>query len=87
MIKQNLPFTHLDSFNLNDILVRIKLDIVTQSNNRHNRAKLECNLTTYHNDTIEQISRDCGWENINSLKNFFRKATGQSMRDWRTDNK
>ena len=34
-------------------------------------------------DSIEKISADCGWDNINSLKNLFRKATGKSMREWR----
>ena len=34
-------------------------------------------------DSIEKISVDCGWENINSLKNLFHKATGKSMREWR----
>ena len=35
-------------------------------------------------DSIEKISADCGWDNINSLKNLFHKATGKSMREWRT---
>jgi len=34
-------------------------------------------------DSIEDISRQCGWTNVNSLKNHFRKATGTTMRDWR----
>ena len=34
-------------------------------------------------DTIERISADCGWANVNSLKNAFRRATGKSMREWR----
>lgn len=34
-------------------------------------------------DSIEKISADCGWDNINSLKNLFRKATGKSMREFR----
>ena len=34
-------------------------------------------------DSIEKISADCGWDNINSLKNLFHKATGKSMREWR----
>ena len=34
-------------------------------------------------DTIERISSDCGWTNVNSLKNAFRRETGLSMRDWR----
>ena len=35
-------------------------------------------------DSIEKISSDCGWDNVNSLKNSFHKATGKSMREWRT---
>ena len=34
-------------------------------------------------DPIEKISADCGWDNVNSLKNVFRRATGKSMREWR----
>ena len=34
-------------------------------------------------DTLERIASDCGWANANSLKNAFRRETGQSMRDWR----
>lgn len=35
-------------------------------------------------DTIDKITADCGWENPNTLKALFRKATGQSMRTWRS---
>lgn len=35
-------------------------------------------------DSIEKISADCGWDNVNSLKNLFRKKTGKSMREWRS---
>jgi len=34
-------------------------------------------------DPIGAISAACGWENVNALKNLFRKAAGMSMRDWR----
>ena len=34
-------------------------------------------------DTIERISAECGWSNANSLKNAFRRLTGQSMREFR----
>ena len=34
-------------------------------------------------DTIEQISRDCGWQNINVLKNLFKRHFGMTMRDYR----
>ena len=34
-------------------------------------------------DTIERISAECGWKNVNSLKNAFRRVTGQSMREFR----
>ena len=70
----DLRFRQLQGETVREVISRMRLDAV-----KHRLATSR--------DTIEQISRDCGWENINSLKNFFRKATGQSMRDWRTDNK
>ena len=38
MIKQNLSLTDLDSFDLDNILIRIQLDIVTQSDDRNDRT-------------------------------------------------
>jgi len=38
-------------------------------------------------DTIERISSDCGWSSPNSLKNAFKRETGQSMRDFRTSSR
>ena len=35
-------------------------------------------------DTIEQLSRDCGWQNINVLKNLFKRHFGMTMRDYRS---
>ena len=45
-------------------------------------AEVRKRLVSTH-DSIEKISADCGWDNVNSLKNLFRKATGKSMRAWR----
>lgn len=36
--------------------------------------------------TIEAISRDCGFENPNNLKIIFRRLTGMTMREWRARN-
>ena len=32
---------------------------------------------------IEKISADCGWDNVNVLKNLFKRHEGVSMRAWR----
>ena len=52
----------------------------TIANRRLNEVKKR--LASTH-DSIEKVSADCGWDNVNSLKNLFRKATGKSMREWR----
>ena len=70
----DLRFRELQGETVREVISRMRLDAV-----KHRLATSR--------DTIKQISRDCGWENINSLKNLFHKATGQSMRDWRTANR
>ena len=45
-------FTDLDTFNLNNILVRIQLDIITQTDNRHNRTEFQRNLTSDHYHSV-----------------------------------
>src|SRR5690606_16636474 len=42
-------------FDLDHIFIRSQLNIVPNSNNRHNQAKLQCALAADHNDPIEQI--------------------------------
>ena len=36
------------------------------------------------NDTIENIAADCGFSKLSRLNTAFRKAYGQSIREWRT---
>lgn len=67
----DLRFRELQGSSVHAAIVGIRLNAVKQR------------LLSSH-DPIEKISADCGWENVNSLKNFFRKATGKSMRAWRT---
>ena len=67
----DLRFRELQGETVHEAILRKRLDEVKRR------------LLSTH-DSIEKISTDCGWENINSLKNLFRKATGKTMRDWRT---
>jgi len=32
---------------------------------------------------IVDVSRKCGFENVNHLKNIFKRRFGMSMREWR----
>ena len=66
----DLRFRELQHETVHDVILRTRMDEV--------KKRL---LTT--EDTIERISTDCGWTNVNSLKNAFRRATGVSMRDFR----
>ena len=53
---KNTSVTHLDTFYLDNILIRIQLDIITKSDNRHHRAQLQSNLSSNHYDTIQQVT-------------------------------
>ncbi len=55
VVKQDLTLTHLDPFDLDDILIRIQLDVVTQTDDRHDRTKLQCDLSSYHDNTVQKI--------------------------------
>ena len=66
----DLRFRELQGESVHDTIV----------NRRLNEVKKR--LASTH-DPIEKISADCGWGNINSLKNLFHKVTGKSMREWR----
>ena len=66
----DLRFRELQGESVHDTIV----------NRRLNEVKKRLASTR---DSIEKISSDCGWNNVNSLKNLFRKATGKSMREWR----
>ena len=56
MVKQDLSLTDLNTFDLDDILVRIQLDIITQTDNRHYRTKFQRDLSSDHNHTIQQVT-------------------------------
>ena len=66
----DLRFRELQHETVHDAILRARIDEV----------KRRLRTTA---DTIERISSDCGWANANSLKNTFRRATNQSMRDYR----
>ena len=52
MVKQDLAFANLNSLNLDNILVRIQLNVITQSDDRHHCTKFQCDLSSYHNNTV-----------------------------------
>ena len=52
VIEKDFSFADLHPFDLNNVLVRIQLNIVTQTNNRHDSTKFQCNLPSDHNDTV-----------------------------------
>ena len=56
MVKQDLSFTDLNAFDLDNILVRVQLDIITQTDNRHHSTKFQCDLPPDHNHTIQQVA-------------------------------
>ncbi len=56
MVKKDLTVTDRDSLDLDYILVRIKLDIVAQTDGWHNTAKLKRDLPPYHNNAVKQVS-------------------------------
>ena len=66
----DLRFRELQHETVHDAIIRARL------------SEIKRRLRTT-SDTIERISSDCGWTNVNSLKNAFRRETGRSMRDWR----
>ena len=66
----DLRFRELQHETVHDAIIRARL------------SEIKRRLRTT-SDTIERIASDCGWTNVNSLKNAFRRKTGQSMRDWR----
>ena len=66
----DLRFRELQHETVHDAIIRCRLDEV--------KRRLHASR-----DTLERIASDCGWANANSLKNAFRRETGQSMRDWR----
>ena len=66
----DLRFRELQHETVHDAIIRCRLEEV--------KRRLHASR-----DTLERIASDCGWANANSLKNAFRRETGQSMRDWR----
>ena len=56
MIKENFSLTDLNTLDLNNILIRIQLYVIPQTNDRHYRSEFQCNLSSDHNDTIQKIT-------------------------------
>ena len=67
----DLRFRELQRETVHDAIFRTRLEEVKR------RLRMS-------GDPIKRISEDCGWTNPNALKNAFRRATGQSMRDFRS---
>ena len=56
MVKKDLTFAYLYTLNLNYILVRIKLNIISQTYYRNNRTQLERYLASYHYNSVKEVS-------------------------------
>ena len=56
MVKQYLSLTDLNSLDFNNILIRVQLNIIPQSDNRYHRTKFQCYLSSDHHDTIQQVT-------------------------------
>lgn len=67
----DLRFRELQHDTVHNAIIRARLEEV--------RRKLRSST-----DTIEKISIDCGWANVNSLKNAFKRTFGCSMREWQS---
>ena len=66
MVKKDLSLCYLNTLNFNNVLIRIQLDIITQTDDRHNRTKFQGNLSTDHNNTVEKVATlidICQWNN------------------------
>ena len=66
----SLRFRELQHESVYAAITRVRLDEVKRR------------LRATH-DPIEKISADCGWDNVNALKNLFKRREGVSMRAWR----
>ncbi len=66
----DLRFKELQRETVHDSIIRVRLEEV--------KRRLRSSA-----DTIDKITSDCGWDNPNTLKALFKKATGLSMRIWR----
>lgn len=67
----DLRFRELQHDTVHNAIIRARLEEV--------RRRLRSSA-----DTIEKISLDCGWANVNSLKNAFKRTFGCSMREWQS---
>lgn len=54
---------------------------ITKARISHVKHRLACSR-----QTIDTISRSCGFSNPNTLKIIFKRETGMTMRDWRSQN-
>ena len=67
----DLRFRELQHDTVHNAIIRARLEEI--------RRRLRSST-----DTIEKISLDCGWANVNSLKNAFKRTFGCSMREWQS---
>ena len=71
MIEENLSLTNLYALNLYYVLVRVELYVISQSDNRHHRTKFNCNLSSYHYNSVKKISALIGiGKRNNSITEF-----------------
>ena len=72
MIEHEFTACCLDSFEFDDIIVRLDLYVVTYANRRHDEAKFQCALPSDHDDSLEKIAAlpciDEGYETVTDLK-------------------
>lgn len=66
----NLRFREVEGASLFATIRRIRLEGV-------------CELLATTRSPIEEITHTCGFDNVNHLKNIFKRAYGMSMRDYR----
>ncbi|CDF43761.1 unknown [Roseburia sp. CAG:182] len=56
VVKQNLTLCDLNTLDLDNILIWIQLNVITQTDDRHNGTKLQCDLPPDHYNTIQKVS-------------------------------
>ena len=56
VVEHDLALGHLDPLDLDDILVRVQLYIITQTDDGHYRTKFERDLAPDHDHTVQKIT-------------------------------
>ena len=56
MVKQNLSFADLNTLYLDNVLIRIELYIISESDYRNNRTELQSYLSSDHNHSVEKVT-------------------------------